>query len=355
MDRNSRRRGICRRSGVRSLVLSLVAIVSACGGLPEPPASVPRPERPPLEPLERHVAAVETPTLRPPRAAPPILRWQPVPPEEGTLFVIIVEPRAGALPIFEMQGTSDGRAIGFIPTGDGGFLGLVAAPLESRELPIELEVRLVDGTLLHEKRRAPVAARDFPSTRLSVARRFTAPGRAALERIRRERELVRGTIRGVTPERLWNGAFRHPRPGAVTSPFGQKRMFNNELRSRHTGLDLRADRGTPVYATNSGRVAVAADLYFTGNTVYLDHGFGLYTAYFHLSEIDVLGVGQWVERGERIGRVGATGRVTGPHLHWGVYLHGIPLDPLSLLAPEFTRIAERLQLPHNPSGLAARP
>jgi murein DD-endopeptidase MepM/ murein hydrolase activator NlpD len=102
--------------------------------------------------------------------------------------------------------------------------------------------------------------------------------------------------------------------------------------------------GDPVYASNSGRVALSRDLFYSGNSVYIDHGLGFYTAYFHLSQREVT-EGQWVERGELIGRIGATGRVTGPHLHWGVYLQAVPVDPLSLLDPDFARLSERLPKP----------
>ena len=112
------------------------------------------------------------------------------------------------------------------------------------------------------------------------------------------------------------------------------------------------DTGDPVYASNDGRVALSHDLFYSGQAVYLDHGLGFFTAYFHLSE-RLVSDGQWVEKGQLIGRVGATGRVTGPHLHWSAFLRGQHLDPLSLLEPGFARESERLFLA--PAGLAVAP
>ena len=121
-------------------------------------------------------------------------------------------------------------------------------------------------------------------------------------------------------------------------------MFNGELRSRHTGLDLRGAMGDPIRAANSGRVALSDDLFFNGGAVFIDHGLGVYTGYFHMSRREVE-EGEWVEQGQVIGRVGATGRVTGPHLHWSLYALGQSLDPLSLLDPQFSAVAQRLPPP----------
>ena len=106
-------------------------------------------------------------------------------------------------------------------------------------------------------------------------------------------------------------------------------MFNDVMRSQHTGLDIDGDTGDPVVAANSGRVILSRDLFYTGQAVYVDHGLGLITGYYHLSKREV-SEGQWVEKGEVVGLVGATGRVTGSHLHWSVFVQGVSLDPLSL-------------------------
>ena len=155
----------------------------------------------------------------------------------------------------------------------------------------------------------------------------------ALERIQSEREFVREMLRRVTTEWQIGGAFAPPRPLDVTSPFGQARLFNGELRSRHTGLDLRGSTGAPVQAAGRGRVAFAGNLYFAGNAVYVDHGLGVFTAYFHLSKI-LVEAGDLISTGDIVGEVGATGRVTGAHLHWVLSVGGQSLDAGSLLGME---------------------
>jgi murein DD-endopeptidase MepM/ murein hydrolase activator NlpD len=151
-----------------------------------------------------------------------------------------------------------------------------------------------------------------------------------MERIGRERDLIRSVLDTASAEWLIDTPFRVPRPMTITSPYGQARLFNGELRSRHTGLDLKGANGDPVRAAARGRVLIAQDLYFSGNGVYLDHGRGVYTGYFHLSRI-LVEVGEMVEAGQLVGEVGSTGRVTGPHLHWSLWVAGNSLDAGSLL------------------------
>ncbi|HJT17882.1 MAG TPA: M23 family metallopeptidase, partial [Thermoanaerobaculia bacterium] len=124
--------------------------------------------------------------------------------------------------------------------------------------------------------------------------------------------------------------FIDPIAGVKGTNFGVRRIFNGEPRAPHSGADLHAAAGTPVHATNRGRVVLAKNLFFTGNTVLLDHGFGIYSLYAHLSRIDVH-AGETVNRGEVVGLVGATGRVTAPHLHWGMRVQGARVDPFSLV------------------------
>jgi murein DD-endopeptidase MepM/ murein hydrolase activator NlpD len=135
----------------------------------------------------------------------------------------------------------------------------------------------------------------------------------------------------VTPERLWDGNFRIPLDGVTTgSNFGKRRILNGNPGSPHGGMDLPGATGTPVHAAQRGRVALAEELFFSGNTVVVDHGLGIYTFYGHLSEIDVK-AGDAVETGIVLGKVGATGRVTGPHLHWGLTVERARVNPLLLV------------------------
>jgi hypothetical protein len=174
-----------------------------------------------------------------------------------------------------------------------------------------------------------VLEREFGRESLKVNPKYTELDEATLERVTTEKAMLAEVWARTTPERYWKGAFVKPTVGVLGSPFGLRRYFNDEPRSPHSGLDLKAPEGTPIYASNHGIVVVAADLFFTGNTVVIDHGMSLYTIYAHLSKIDVKS-GDKVERAQPIGLVGATGRVTGAHLHWAVKLGGARVDPATL-------------------------
>lgn len=263
---------------------------------------------------------------------------------------LVIEPRSRSLPVLELWARADGDTLGLARLRDGTYLALIPAPIGSREIPVSVDVLFIDGARLQERVNLWIEPKNFPATRLTVARRYTTPDPATLRRIRREQARVRGMLRTKSETPLWHGPFTKPVPGVTTSPFGVRRMFNGQLRSRHTGLDLRGATGDPIYAANSGRVALSDDLFFNGGAVFIDHGLGVYTGYFHMSRRDVE-EGEWVERGQLIGRVGATGRVTGPHLHWGLYVLGRSLDPASLLDPSFGQLGERLP----PPPLAATP
>ena len=132
-------------------------------------------------------------------------------------------------------------------------------------------------------------------------------------------------------ERLWTTAFVPPVPGQANSAFGTRSIFNGKRRSAHGGADFVSPSGTPVRAPNAGHIVVARDLYFSGNTLVIDHGLGLFSTLAHLSAIDAR-EGDGVSAGQVVGRVGATGRVTGPHLHWAVRAGGARIDPLAVLA-----------------------
>jgi murein DD-endopeptidase MepM/ murein hydrolase activator NlpD len=214
---------------------------------------------------------------------------------------------------------------------EGEWFGLAAVPIGSagvQELGLEFEFE--DGSRHQQAVQITVADRTFESSRLTVAPRYSSPSEEALERIQRERRLVRSVLDTASADWLIDSSFRAPRPLVVTSPYGVERVFNGELQSRHTGLDLKGATGAPVRASARGRVMIAQDLYFSGNGVYLDHGRGVYTGYFHLSRI-LVAEGEMVEAGQLIGEVGATGRVTGPHLHWSLWVGGTSLDAGSLL------------------------
>jgi murein DD-endopeptidase MepM/ murein hydrolase activator NlpD len=152
------------------------------------------------------------------------------------------------------------------------------------------------------------------------------------KRIEQEAALVASVLGAVSPEWLGTGAFVTPLPEGEPFPnFGQRRLYNNAVASTHTGVDISAPAGTPVRAANAGRVVLAAELYFSGKTVIIDHGLGVFTFYGHFSKI-LVKRGDLVKKGEMIAEVGQTGRSTGPHLHWSVRILDSRVDPFSLAA-----------------------
>lgn len=182
-----------------------------------------------------------------------------------------------------------------------------------------------------ERMAVTVADYPYPVQRLTVAPEMATPPENQLGRIRREGEEVRAVweLGGPPAFSLPLEPPLDPLPEARS--FGSRRYFNDQPRDPHSGIDLSAARGTPVVAAERGRVVIAADHYFSGNSVFIDHGDGLVTMYFHLDRVDVR-AGQTVERGQVVGTVGSTGRVTGPHLHFGVRWHGARIDPVLLLS-----------------------
>lgn len=339
-----------RRLPGQSARLALAAaVLSACAKIPEPPPPAPELESPPVDTVDLRE---RLPDLDPPAPLLPRLIWTPRQPDEGTAVAIVLEPGPRGLPIFEATARAGDREVALVALRGGGYFGLVAAPRASREVSVEVSVTLIDGTRLTDRQVLPVSSRVFPATRLRVASRFTAPDEAILRRVRIEREWVRAALAVRTGTPLWRGSFIRPLEGVTTSPYGQRRMFNNQLRSQHTGLDIDGDTGDPVVASNSGRVILSRDLFYTGQAVYIDHGLGFITAYFHLSRRDA-SEGQWVEKGEVVGLVGATGRVTGSHLHWSLFVQGVSLDPLSLEALGLEAFSDRFFPPE--SGLVPAP
>jgi murein DD-endopeptidase MepM/ murein hydrolase activator NlpD len=175
-----------------------------------------------------------------------------------------------------------------------------------------------------------VSKKNFPVQRLTLPSDMVFLSEESLARAKREKQLVHRLWDMPIMEKKWKKAFIMPVQGTLLSPFGVRRIINNTPRSPHTGIDLRAKAGTPVLASSDGGVAMTSDLFFAGKAVFLDHGTGIISMYFHLSEIHVK-EGERVNQGQVIGRVGQTGRASGPHLHWGVRIYGNRIDPLSLV------------------------
>src|SRR3982751_1158126 len=212
--------------------------------------------------------------------------------------------------------------------GSGQWRALVGIDLATPTGAYEIVVTSGEARVSHP---LVVHPRTFPTRRLSVDPALVNPPPEAQERIDRESREMTLIYDASPPDRWWIAPFVRPVADAANSAFGTHSVFNGEPKSQHTGADFLSPSGRRVKAPNAGRIVVAGPRYFSGNTVVIDHGQGLFSLLAHLSEIDVA-AGDLVSAGEVVGKVGATGRVTGPHLHWAVRLNGARVDPLSLLA-----------------------
>jgi murein DD-endopeptidase MepM/ murein hydrolase activator NlpD len=206
---------------------------------------------------------------------------------------------------------------------NGHWFALLGIPLDT--LPGPLEVAVAHGEAISIKT-VQVGTKNYPEQRLTIKdQRKVEPDPDDLARIRREREITDAAKRQFSPTQP-NPNFSLPAKGPLSSRFGLRRIFNGQPRNPHAGLDVAAGTGTPVHAPADGVVVNTGDYFFNGNTVFIDHGQGLISAYMHLSRMDV-GHGQPVKKGEILGAIGATGRATGPHLHWAVFLNNTAVDP----------------------------
>ena len=185
----------------------------------------------------------------------------------------------------------------------------------------------------HEQLEIAVLSKDYPSQHLKVAPGYVDPSPEDLARYTRERAHLDALLRTFTDSPPASLVMVEPARGRRSAGFGLQRYYNDQLRSRHGGLDIAAPIGTPVVAASTGRVIDTGEYFFNGRTVVLDHGQGLLTLYAHLDSIDTK-LAETVEAGRPIGKIGATGRVTGPHLHFSVYLNAVSVDPTLFLAGE---------------------
>jgi murein DD-endopeptidase MepM/ murein hydrolase activator NlpD len=263
-------------------------------------------------------------------AAP--LAWWPRLPLQGSLVLMTVRPLV-ADSVTAVRGELAGEALHFERFADG-FRALGGVPLGAGDsVAARVVVERTDSTRDTVFATLPVRVRRVSRERLRVAPEYAQPPESLAERIRLEQELVQEVRqRAHDTPRLWRAPFVRPSSGAVTSAFGVARVFNEVLRSRHWGVDFAGQLGAPVRAANRGVVALVADLYYSGTTVLVDHGAGLLTGYFHLSRVLVV-PSDTVDVGQLIGRVGSSGRVTRPHLHWLGAYGSVTVDPLDLVRP----------------------
>lgn len=232
-----------------------------------------------------------------------------------------------------VKATAPGQTPGAFQAGAGTrWQVLLGIDVETAPGPyrVSIEAMTTGGSLLKAAHTLQVTPRKFGTRRLTVDPKFVTPPPEVVPRIVREQERLTAVFAQVT-DRAWQGPFVAPLNGPSADNFGLQSVFNGVPRSRHRGVDYASPAGAPVAAPGAGRIVLAEDHYFTGNTVVIDHGGGLFSLLAHLSRIDIE-VAEFVERGATIGLVGATGRVTGPHLHWTVRIGPAAIDPLSLLA-----------------------
>ncbi|HEX6250169.1 MAG TPA: M23 family metallopeptidase [Gemmatimonadaceae bacterium] len=258
-------------------------------------------------------------------------------PEPGAVVrLTLSDAPGGGDPAVAVRGAMAGEQLHFVYAGGGAWRALGAVPVDASDSVVaRVVVERASGTL--DSARA-VATLPRPRTapaprRLAVATRFTQPLDSATQaRIADEnrRATAIGRSAHSTPP-LWSEPFLQPRESRVTSRFGSGRSFNGTVTSRHLGVDFSGGTGAPVRAANRGVVALVDTFFLAGQVIYVDHGAGIVTGYFHLSET-LVSPGDTVDRGQRIGSVGASGRVTGPHLHWSARYGALAVNPLDLIA-----------------------
>ncbi|WPB80821.1 M23 family metallopeptidase [Archangium violaceum] len=236
-------------------------------------------------------------------------------------------------------GTLGERPLRFYPTREG-FQALTGLPVELTPGPVPVKVSVPAQGLIKPKELAgtlDVVAAGWPSRTLKVANKFTVkkPEPEVQARMEADKAAFAAAFAQAFVAPTFKDNFAWPRQDTITAPYGDLRTYNGKKQSQHYGTDIRGATGTPVYAANAGTVVMSRDAYASGNTVLVHHGAGLYTAYFHLSATGVKD-GERVERGQLLGKVGATGRVTGPHLHWGVKVDDMWVDGETLLKLDFT-------------------
>jgi len=225
----------------------------------------------------------------------------------------------------------------FVPNEEKtSFFTLIGIGLDAEPGTYDLAVTvsLPGGKQRYFNTKIALSEGTFRKRRINVDKKFISPSPEDEERIVREIALTKDIYGKSEPRWLGWGNFILPVKGKPANNFGDRRIFNDNRRSRHRGMDISSPAGRTVRASNSGRIVLARDLYFAGQTVIIDHGIGLFSLCCHLSALSVQ-EGSMVKRGDEIGKVGSTGRVTGPHLHWGIRLSDTYVNPLSLLQLSF--------------------
>jgi murein DD-endopeptidase MepM/ murein hydrolase activator NlpD len=248
-------------------------------------------------------------------------------PGELVVLTIALESTEAA----SMRVLTLGKTIPAFKLDDRLWRALVGIDIDQKpgSFPAIVEARTATGTS-RVTYQLEITPKKFPTRVLRVDPNFVNPPPSVMPRIERDSQFIRDVYSHSSPARLWADSFVRPVPGEANSGFGTRSVYNGEPRSPHSGADFLSGAGTPIRAPNAGRIVAARDLYFTGNTLIIDHGLGLFSMLAHLSRLDVREE-EVVTAGQIVGAVGATGRVTGPHLHWALRASGARIDPVSLL------------------------
>jgi len=241
---------------------------------------------------------------------------------QGDVFVIKV---SGMKHSPSPSAILEGKQMSFSSCGEGCFIAIGAVDIDTKpgRKTVSLNIR-------KKKTKVKFSARskEFPLIYLTLSEEKVSPGEEDMKRIEKENERLK-ELWGKETEKIWEGDFIKPVENEISTVFGTKRVLNQERESIHRGIDLKAKEGEEVRASNSGKVMLAEELFFGGNTLILDHGQGIYTVYMHLSVFNVK-PGDIVSKGEVIGLAGSTGRASGPHLHFSVKVSGTSANPVSL-------------------------
>lgn len=247
--------------------------------------------------------------------------------------VLLINVKTGSTAIHMVSGSMFNKPVHFYHNSKkNGYTALVGIDMDTKPDRYKLTLHLEDkkGKKTTKGYRIRVKPANFGTQELTLPPDKVTLDEETLKKVEIEKEKIGKLWDIFTEDHLWDGNFIRPVAGEMSGDFGLRRVINGEQKSPHTGIDVDATEGAPVQASNNGRVVFTDDQFFSGKTLVIDHGLGLFTMYFHLSEILVT-EGEIVKKGQLIAKVGKTGRATGPHLHWGVRLNGARVNPASLL------------------------
>jgi murein DD-endopeptidase MepM/ murein hydrolase activator NlpD len=262
-----------------------------------------------------------------PGATELIVRSGPVAQGE-VVQIYLTGPKDGS----KVKGSWQGQTLEFFEVEEKEYRSLLGIDfrLTPGTYPLEVQVSTPGNSPSTYSTSIEVEKKEFGEQSLTLPEKMVTLDPDTLKRVRKESAEFKKLWDIHTAKRYWHGNFARPVPGKLSTPFGLGRILNGEPRSPHSGVDLRANLSEPVRAANHGRIVLVGDFFFHGKAVVIDHGWGLYTMYFHLSKANV-SKGDLVGKSYVIGLAGSTGRATGPHLHWGVRLGGARVDPFALM------------------------